>query len=67
PKTALRNENNYKVVYKVKDNKAYKVNVETGKDFDQYIEIVNGLENGDEIIDNLNESVKEGIKVKINK
>lgn len=63
PKTAILNN----TVFKVVDGKANKINVTTGKDYDSYIEITTGLQNGDEIIDNLTEDIKEGIKVKINK
>ncbi|MBU0473658.1 MAG: efflux RND transporter periplasmic adaptor subunit [Bacteroidetes bacterium] len=63
PKTAILNN----TVFKVNDGKAYKINVTTGKDFDSYIEITSGLQNGDEIIDDLTEDIKEAIKVKINK
>ncbi len=63
PKSAVLDN----AVYKVRDGKAYKVNVTTGKDFDSYIEITSGLENGDEIINNLTNEIKDEIKVKINK
>lgn len=63
PKTAILNN----TVFNVNDGKAYKINVTTGKDFDSYIEITSGLQNGDEIIDDLTEDIKEAIKVKINK
>ncbi|MBK8946622.1 MAG: efflux RND transporter periplasmic adaptor subunit [Ignavibacteriae bacterium] len=66
-KSAMKIENNQNVVFKIKDNKAYKVIVNTGKDFNEFIEILSGVEVGEEIIDNLNENIKEGIKVKINK
>ncbi|MFH1197310.1 MAG: efflux RND transporter periplasmic adaptor subunit [bacterium] len=67
PKTALRESNGKQIVFKYRDNKAYTVEVTTGKDFDSYIEITNGLEDGDEIIDNLTDEIKDGIKIKINK
>lgn len=63
PKSAVLDN----VVYKVRDGKAYKVDVTTGKIFDSYVEITSGLENGDEIIDNLTADIKDGIRVKINK
>jgi multidrug efflux pump subunit AcrA (membrane-fusion protein) len=67
PKTATVNRNGQQIVFKVKDEKAFQVVVTTGKDFGSYIEINSGLENGDEIIDNPVEEIKDGVKVKINK
>lgn len=63
PKSAIM-EN---AVYKVRDSKAYKVNITKGKDFGTYIEITSGLQSGDEVIENLTSDIKEGTKVKINK
>ncbi len=63
PKSAIM-EN---AVYKIRDTKAYKVNITTGKDFGTYIEVTSGLQSGDEVIENLTSDIKEGTKVKINK
>ncbi|MBK7979593.1 MAG: efflux RND transporter periplasmic adaptor subunit [Ignavibacteriae bacterium] len=63
PKSAIM-EN---TVYKIRDTKAYKVNITTGKDFGTYIEVTSGLQSGDEVIENLTSDIKEGTKVKINK
>ena len=67
PKTAVVIRNAQQFVFKVRDEKAVKVVVSTGKDFCSYIEITNGLENGDEVIDNVTDEIKDGVKVKINK
>jgi hypothetical protein len=37
----------------------------TGQKFDSYFEIKFGLSNGDQIIENVSDKIKEGTKVKI--
>lgn len=64
PKTALANRNGTKVVFKVVDEKAVQVAVTTGKELGDYIEITSGLENGSQVIDNVTDEIKTGIKVK---
>lgn len=67
PKTAVVKRGDQLFAFKVKEEKAVKVNVTTGKDFGPYIEITSGLENGDEVIENVVDEIKDGVKVKINK
>jgi len=64
PKTALANRNGSQVVFKVVDEKAVQVPVTTGKELGAYIEITSGLENGSQIIDNVTDEVKNGVKTK---
>lgn len=64
PKTALANRNGSQVVFKVVDEKAVQVPVTTGKELGAYIEITSGLENGTQIIDNVTDEVKNGVKTK---
>lgn len=64
PKTALANRNGGKVVFKIVDEKAVQVAVTTGKELGDYIEITSGLENGSQVIDNVTDEIKTGIKVK---
>ncbi len=66
PKSALAIRNGNKVVYKVFDDKAIEVPVQTGKEFDSYIEIKSGLENGDKIIDKVTDEIKHNSKIKVN-
>lgn len=61
PKTACID--NY--VFKVRDGKAYKASVTIGKDFGNYVEITEGLMNGDEIVNNPPSDLAEGSRVKI--
>lgn len=67
PKTAIVNRSGQQVVFKVRDDKAVQVEITTGKNFGSYVEILGGIENGDEVIDNVTNEIKDGVKVKINK
>jgi len=67
PKTAIVTRSGQQFAFKVHEEKVVQVAVTTGKDFGSYIEITSGLENGDEVIDNITDEIKDGIKVKINK
>ncbi|MCX7876887.1 MAG: efflux RND transporter periplasmic adaptor subunit [Melioribacteraceae bacterium] len=67
PKSALAFRNGNKVVYKLFDDLAKEVIVQTGKEFDSYIEIISGLENGDIIIDKITDEIKNNSKIKVSK
>jgi multidrug efflux pump subunit AcrA (membrane-fusion protein) len=49
----------------VKDEKAMEVPVTTGRKFNAYIEITSGISDGDKVIDNITDQIKNGIKVKV--
>ena len=65
PQSAVETKNGNRFVFKVKDNKAYEVPVTTGKTFSDYVEITGGLQNGDQVIDNVTEKIKNGTEIKI--
>ena len=65
PQSAVVTKNENRFVFKVKDNKAYEVPVTTGKTFSDYVEITGGLQNGDQVIDNVTEKIKNGTEIKI--
>ena len=67
PKSAVVERNGQLIAFKVREEKAVQVIVNTGKDFGSYIEITNGLESGDEIVESVTSELKDGVKVKINK
>jgi len=67
PKTAVVTRGAQQFAFKVRDDKVVQVAITTGKDFGSFIEITTGLENGDEVIDNVTDEIKDGVKVKINK
>jgi RND family efflux transporter MFP subunit len=65
PLSAVDELNGKKITYLVIDDKAVQKEISTGRLFGNYIEIISGLEEGDEIIDNLDEKIKDGIQVKV--
>lgn len=65
PIGSVVNRNNSKVVYIVRDDRAVQLPVTTGKELGSYIEIKSGLMNGDKVIENVDEKIKDGVKVKL--
>jgi RND family efflux transporter MFP subunit len=65
PLSAVEDLDGKKIVYIVVDDTAVQKEISTGRLFGSYVEIISGLEEGDKIIDNLNEKVKDGIQVKV--
>lgn len=65
PLSAVEDLDGKKVVYTVVDDKAVQKEISTGRLFGNYVEIVSGLEEGEKIIDNLNEKIKDGVEVKV--
>ena len=65
PMTSVAKRDGKDVVYLVKDEKAIEVPVTTGRKFNAYIEIISGISNGDKVIDNTTDQIKNGIKVKV--
>lgn len=65
PLSGVEDINGQKVVYLISDDVAVQKEITTGRLFGSYVEITSGLVEGDKIIDNLNEKIKDGIKVKI--
>jgi len=65
PLSAVENLDGKKIVYIVVDDKAVQKEITTGRLFGNYVEITSGLEDGEKIINNLNEKVKDGIQVKV--
>jgi HlyD family secretion protein len=53
-----------KIVYKIIDGKAAEIPVATGREFSGYIEIVSGLENGEQVIEKPGNEIVDGISVK---
>jgi RND family efflux transporter MFP subunit len=65
PLSAVDNLNGKKIVYVVKDDKAFQKEITTGRLLGNYVEIISGLKEGDKIIDNLDENIKDGVQVKV--
>lgn len=65
PLSAVEDFEGKKIVYIVVDDKAVQKEISTGRLFGNYVEITSGLAEGEKIIDNLNEKIKDGIQVKV--
>lgn len=65
PSTAVANRNGKDVTYTIRDDKAVEIPVKTGRKFEGYIEIKEGVASGDIVIENLSAEIKEGVKVKV--
>jgi RND family efflux transporter MFP subunit len=65
PLSAVDDINGKKIVYLVKDDQAFQKEVVTGRLLGNYVEIISGLEEGEELVDNLNDKIKDGVQVKV--
>jgi RND family efflux transporter MFP subunit len=65
PLSAVEDINGVKIVYMVNDDVAVQKEITTGRLFGGYVEITSGLEAGDKIINDLNENIKDGVRVKV--
>ena len=65
PQSALSVINGQSLVYKVTGETATAVNVSTGQKYGTYIEILQGLKNGDQIINYIDNKISNGIKVTV--
>jgi RND family efflux transporter MFP subunit len=65
PLSALATRNEKNVVYKVIDNKAVEIQISTGREFGNYIEVLSGIENGEQVIDNPGQQITDGVSVSV--
>lgn len=65
PLSAVEDIEGKKIVFTVVNDQAVQKEISTGRLFGNYVEIISGLEEGEKIIDNLNEQIKDGVQVKI--
>ncbi len=65
PSTSVVNRDGKYVVFMVKDDKAVEVPVVKGRDMDSYIEIKSGIVEGEKVIENVSDEIKDGTKVKV--
>ena len=65
PLSAVEDFEGRKIVYIVADDMAVQKEITTGRLFGNYVEITSGLSEGEKIIDNLNEKIKDGSQVKV--
>ncbi len=65
PSKSVAIRDGHDVVFMVKDDKAVEVPVVKGRDLDSFIEIKSGLTEGDKVIDDVTDEIKDGTKIKI--
>ena len=65
PLSAVDELNGKKIVYLVNDNKAVQKDISTSRLLGNYVEVISGLKEGDEIINDLNGKIKDGVQVKV--
>jgi RND family efflux transporter MFP subunit len=65
PSASVVNRDGKYVVFMVKDDKAVEVPVVKGRDLDSYIEIKSGIVEGEKVIENVSDEIKDGTKVKV--
>jgi RND family efflux transporter MFP subunit len=65
PITSLVERDGKKFAFTIVDNKASSVAVKTGRSMGAFIEIIEGLTPGEKVIDKLDASIADGVKVKV--
>ncbi|MBK9099067.1 MAG: efflux RND transporter periplasmic adaptor subunit [bacterium] len=65
PLSAVEDVGGQKIVYVIVDDAAVQKEITTGRLFGSYVEVTSGLSEGDKIIDNLSEKIRDGIQVKV--
>lgn len=65
PLSAIKRDGQQSYVFKVVENKAVRNNVKLGEENDEFIEVLEGLQLGDQIIEGPSADVKEGVQVVI--
>jgi RND family efflux transporter MFP subunit len=65
PASAVVERDNKKVAYRVTDNKASSVIVTVGRTMGTRVEILSGLTSGEKVIDKVDATLNDGVKVKI--
>ncbi len=65
PLSAFRNSPSKKAVFQVKDNTVHLVRVKTGRQWDDTVEVLSGLKEGDVIVLQPGKDLKEGNRVKV--
>jgi RND family efflux transporter MFP subunit len=64
PGSSVVIRNNKQVAYVVRDDKAVEIPVTTGQQIGTFVEIKSGLANGDKVIEQVDDKIKDGIKVR---
>lgn len=65
PASAIVSRNGRRVAFKVQDDKAVEVPVTIGKELGSMLEVTSGLSAGEKVIQNVDEKITDGMKVKV--
>ncbi len=65
PATALRKSSKPAHVFVIRDNKAILTSVKIGREWGETVEVASGLKEGDIIVASVNNSLKDGTRVKV--
>ena len=65
PQSAVAKRNDRKIVFVVRDDRAFPIDVTTGRELGSFVEIKSGLLNGDRVIETADDKITEGQKVSI--
>ena len=65
PSSSVKEENGKTLAYKVENDIVVSVEITTGRKLGNYTEVKSGLHVGDGVIENINDDIKAGVKVKI--
>jgi HlyD family secretion protein len=63
--SAVTQRNGSKVAFRIVDGQAVETKISTGRSFDEYEEILSGLDNGDKVIDNPGKDIENGKSVSV--
>ena len=65
PSSSVKEDNGKTMAYKVENDIVVSVEITTGRKLGNFTEIKSGLQVGDGVIENINDDIKAGVKVKI--
>ena len=65
PSSSVKEDNGKTIAYKVENDIVVSVEITTGRKLGNYTEVKSGLQVGDGVIENINDDIKAGVKVKI--
>ena len=65
PSSSVKEDNGKTLAYKVENDIVVSVEITTGRKLGNFTEIKSGLQVGDGVIENINDDIKAGVKVKI--
>ncbi|RJP74210.1 MAG: efflux RND transporter periplasmic adaptor subunit [Ignavibacteriales bacterium] len=64
PTSSIVKKDNKTIIYTIRDGLIEEKIITVGRQFDIYTEITSGLREGDQVVETINEKIKDGVKVK---